>query len=98
MDNIEAGVGANLGEAAEGRNQIKASSQAKKGLPIEPVFCPADVSEQFDTVDWELRTASIKGDDGEAGQAGCADKPCFSFIADKTANKHVHSEAEHTQR
>ena len=34
-----------------------------KGLTIEARFCPAKES-PFDTVEWDLRTAAIRGDDG----------------------------------
>src|SRR5271170_775154 len=36
-----------------------------RGLTIEPTFCPVDVAEPFDTVQWETRTAAIKGEGGE---------------------------------
>ena len=39
--------------------------RAKRGLTIESQFCPPDVADPFDTVAWELRTAAIKGEDGE---------------------------------
>ena len=35
------------------------------GLTIDPLFCPVDVKTPFDTVQWELRTAAIKGEGGE---------------------------------
>ena len=35
-----------------------------KGIKIEPVFCPSDAADPFDTVEWETRTATIKGDGG----------------------------------
>ncbi|MFH1919220.1 MAG: vitamin B12-dependent ribonucleotide reductase [Planctomycetota bacterium] len=41
-----------------------ATGQSAKGLRVDPVFCPADVVDPFDSVEWELRTASIKGEDG----------------------------------
>jgi len=34
------------------------------GLAIEPVFCPVDVEDPFDTIEWEKRSASIKGENG----------------------------------
>ena len=36
------------------------------GLSIAPTFCPPDVNDPFDTVQWELRTAVIKDESGEA--------------------------------
>jgi ribonucleoside-diphosphate reductase alpha chain len=35
------------------------------GLAIDPIFCPVDIDDPFDTVDWEVRTAAIKGEDGQ---------------------------------
>jgi len=35
-----------------------------EALRVEPFFCPAE-SDPFDTVDWELRTAQIKDENGE---------------------------------
>ena len=35
------------------------------GLTIQPVFCPPDLADPFDSVVWETRTAVIKGDDGQ---------------------------------
>ncbi len=36
-----------------------------RGLEIETQFCPADVADPFDTVQWDLRVAAIKGENGE---------------------------------
>ncbi len=42
-----------------------ATDTPRRGLVIEPTFCPPDVASPFDTVSWERRTASIKTDSGE---------------------------------
>ncbi|MCL2710035.1 MAG: vitamin B12-dependent ribonucleotide reductase [Planctomycetaceae bacterium] len=34
------------------------------GLRMQPAFCPENVRDPFDTVEWEKRTAAIKGDGG----------------------------------
>ena len=39
--------------------------EASRGLAIESVFCPEEVKDPFDTVEWELRSAAIKGEKGE---------------------------------
>ncbi len=31
------------------------------GLAVEATFCPEDVADPFDTVEWDLRAAAIKG-------------------------------------
>ena len=33
-------------------------------IALKPTFCPVDVESPFDTTEWELRTAAIKGEDG----------------------------------
>jgi ribonucleoside-diphosphate reductase alpha chain len=35
------------------------------GVAIDPLFCPTEVADPFDTVEWEVRTAAIKGEGGE---------------------------------
>ncbi|HJN65109.1 MAG TPA: vitamin B12-dependent ribonucleotide reductase [Pirellulales bacterium] len=35
------------------------------GLRVEPVFCPPEVADPFETVEWEQRSAQIKGENGE---------------------------------
>ena len=35
------------------------------GIAVEPLFCPLDAEDPFDTVEWDLRTAAIKGEGGE---------------------------------
>jgi ribonucleoside-diphosphate reductase alpha chain len=51
------------------KNRFRTSAGAKrvgtnKGLVIDPMFCPLEVADPFDTVEWDLRTAAIKGEDG----------------------------------
>ncbi|MCA9165830.1 MAG: hypothetical protein KDA62_22740, partial [Planctomycetales bacterium] len=33
-------------------------------LTVEPTFCPTDVADPFDTVQWEVRSAAIKDENG----------------------------------
>ncbi len=35
------------------------------GLSVEPIFCPVDVADPFETLQWDRRTAAIKGESGE---------------------------------
>jgi ribonucleoside-diphosphate reductase alpha chain len=37
----------------------------QRGLRIEPRFCPRDAADPLDTVQWELRSAAIKDENGE---------------------------------
>ena len=49
-------------------------SQPTSGLKVEATFCPVDIEDPFETVQWELRTAAIKGEGGEVlfGVPGCS--------------------------
>lgn len=52
------------GEAAKEVDQEVAKSRCGR-IAIEAVFCPADVADPFSTVQWEVRSAAIKGEGGE---------------------------------
>ena len=43
----------------------RAASAPGEGIKVDTVFCPEDVADPFDTVEWEMRTAAIKGEAGE---------------------------------
>ena len=53
------------------------------GLAIDPVFCPTDVADPFDTVEWDLRTAAIKDENGEVlfEQTNCEVPKFWSQLA-----------------
>ena len=46
-------------------NHPRDAALSTEKLTIAPVFCPADAQDPFDTVQWDLRTAVIKGEGGE---------------------------------
>jgi ribonucleoside-diphosphate reductase alpha chain len=46
-------------------SETPAATIADRGLDIETIFCPEDLDSPFDSVEWETRTAAIKGDGGE---------------------------------
>ncbi len=53
-----------------GRSQRRARFTSKlrgtrRGLQVESRFCPEDVVDPFDTVDWEIRKAVIKDENGK---------------------------------
>ena len=52
-------------------------------LKIQPTFCPTDVESPFDTTEWELRTAAIKGEDGKVlfEQPACEIPASWSQLA-----------------
>jgi ribonucleoside-diphosphate reductase alpha chain len=52
-------------------------------LEIHPTFCPTDVDSPFDTTEWDLRTAAIKGEDGKVlfEQTACEIPAAWSQLA-----------------
>jgi ribonucleoside-diphosphate reductase alpha chain len=63
-----------------------ATSQRPAGraaLEIRPTFCPTEVDSPFDTTEWELRTAAIKGEDGKVlfEQPACEIPAAWSQLA-----------------
>ena len=52
-------------------------------LEIQPTFCPTDVDSPFDTTEWDLRTAAIKGEDGKVlfEQTACEIPAAWSQLA-----------------
>ncbi|MHB1037482.1 MAG: vitamin B12-dependent ribonucleotide reductase [Pirellulales bacterium] len=58
-------VNANKGRSTRDESLPKpAARRLSHGLMVDPIFCPAQ-GDPFDTVEWELRTAAIKGEGGE---------------------------------
>src|SRR5260370_20801761 len=51
--------------ANRGNSKMDAHRELSKGLKIEAEFCPTDVADPFDTVQWELRSAQIKDENGK---------------------------------
>ena len=52
-------------------------------LEVHATFCPVDVESPFDTTEWELRTAAIKGEDGKVlfEQPACEIPAAWSQLA-----------------
>ena len=48
-----------------GNSKTDALRELSKGLKIEAEFCPTDVADPFDTVQWDLRSAQIKDENGK---------------------------------
>jgi ribonucleoside-diphosphate reductase alpha chain len=62
-------------------------------MTIDPLFCPAEVFSPLDTVQWETRTATIKGEDGEVifEQKDCEIPADWSQLATNVvANKYFY--------
>jgi ribonucleoside-diphosphate reductase alpha chain len=71
------------------------------GLSIPAVFCPSDGVDPFDTVEWELRTAAIKGEGGEVlfEQHDCEIPASWSQLATNVvANKYFYGEVATAER
>ena len=49
---------------AQNRN-VKMERDLRAGLKVDPYFCPAEPADVFDTVEWELRSAAIKDENGK---------------------------------
>ncbi|MHC4941753.1 MAG: vitamin B12-dependent ribonucleotide reductase [Planctomycetota bacterium] len=47
-------------------NAVTDGKEKPKGLRFEPAFCPEELSEPFDSKEWEIRTARIESENGEA--------------------------------
>jgi ribonucleoside-diphosphate reductase alpha chain len=53
------------GVATDDPHRIADGSAHHGGLQMEPTFCPPEMDDPFDTVQWELRTAVIKDENGD---------------------------------
>ncbi len=77
FDSATLAGGSSTSQAADSR------AAGRTALEITPTFCPADVPSPFDTTEWELRTAVIKGEDGKAlfEQPACEIPAAWSQLA-----------------
>ncbi len=83
------------------RPTVRSSRNPALGLTIAPTFCPVDVAEPFDTVEWETRTAAIKGEGGEVlfEQKDCEVPVFWSQLATNVVvNKYFYGENGTSER
>ncbi|MEI8376514.1 MAG: vitamin B12-dependent ribonucleotide reductase [Planctomycetota bacterium] len=83
------------------RPSVRSSRPPTLGLTIEPTFCPVDVAEPYDTVEWETRTAAIKGEGGEVlfEQKDCEVPVFWSQLATNVVvNKYFYGENGTSER
>ena len=83
------------------RPAAKTPRNPSLGLTVEPTFCPTDVADPFDTVQWEKRTAAIKGEGGEVifEQTDCEIPSSWSQLATNVvANKYFYGENGTSER
>lgn len=80
MSNAGAGF---VQESVADRFKKKPGRRFSKGLVIDPAFCPTDGQDPFDTVEWDTRTAAIKGESGEVlfEQTNCEVPKTWSQLA-----------------
>ncbi len=100
MDNLEANV-TKAPTMTVARSTERPAHAARAALHIEPRFCPADAADPFDTVEWDLRTASIKGEGGEVlfEQNNCEIPSTWSQLATNVvANKYLYGEVGTPER
>ena len=86
--------------AAESESHPQTTAK-ERGLTIDARFCPAEVADPFDTVEWEYRTATIKGDGGEVlfEQNDCEIPKDWSQLATNVvANKYLYGEINTPER
>jgi ribonucleoside-diphosphate reductase alpha chain len=91
---------ATIAERAPQQGQ-QGAAPVPKGLRIPPVFCPIDVDDPFRTVEWEQRTATIKGEDGEVvfQQADCEIPQDWSQLATNVVvSKYFYGEVGTSER
>ncbi len=89
------------GNPAADRPAVRSSRSPALGLTIEPAFCPADVATPYDTVEWETRTAAIKGEGGEVlfEQKDCEVPTFWSQLATNVVvNKYFYGENGTSER
>jgi len=72
-----------------------------EGLKVEAYFCPPDVATPFDTVEWDSRTAAIKGENGEVlfEQTNCEVPSWWSQLATNVVvSKYFYGEVNTPER
>src|SRR5688572_13558833 len=56
---------ANTRQVTAAKETTSAAKRFHGRLKVDSTFCPTDVDDLFSTVDWEVRSAQIKGENGE---------------------------------
>ncbi len=74
---------ASVASRQAGRMSRAKQKQPAPGMQIEPTFCPTDVADPFDTVEWNLRSAAIKDESGQVmfEQTDCEVPASWSQLA-----------------
>ncbi len=65
MEKVDLNTNKKLDIGGESGGREESPISPKPGLSIQPIFCPVEAADPFETTEWDLRTASITGDKGE---------------------------------
>ncbi len=82
-------------------NDPEAAKKFHGRLKYDATFCPTDVADPFDTVTWDIRSASIKGENGEVlfEQTNCEVPTSWSQLATNViCSKYFYGEVGTEQR
>ena len=82
-------------------DSLRASAPARKPLYVPAVFCPIEATDPFSTTEWDLRTAAIKGENGEVlfEQTACEIPAAWSQLATNVVvSKYFYGEIHTPQR
>ena len=83
------------------RSLFDQKRKAAPGLRFQSVFCPEEVADPFDTVEWENRVAEIKGEKGELlfEQTDCEIPSDWSQLATNVVvSKYFYGEVDTPER
>ena len=97
----EASAGVLGGQASVVERSRRKANKRPKGLEVQPEFCPREVADPFSTVEWEARTAAIKGEAGEVlfEQTDCLVPRGWSQLATNVVgSKYFYGEASTPER
>ena len=89
------------GQASVAHKEQQPGKEPTPGLSIDPVFCPAGVADPFDSVEWDLRSAAIKGESGEVlfEQRECEVPATWSQLATNVVvSKYFYGEVKTPER
>jgi ribonucleoside-diphosphate reductase alpha chain len=88
-------------ERTKSRTTANGAKKFHGRLKFDARFCPADVDDVFDTVQWEVRSAAIKGENGEVlfEQTNCEVPTFWSQLATNViCSKYFYGEVGSEQR
>jgi len=101
MEKLDAPQAEATATTADPQASQETAAMLRDGLSIDAYFCPSDVADPFDTVQWELRTAAIKGEGGEVifEQTDCEVPSTWSQVATNVVvSKYLYGEVGTPER